>query len=427
MGYQVNTPRGKMSEIRKRNSAAVQPIRFVDDVSDDEREKRKPRQQTLLKAIKQLIPPEHRINVALGALLFVLLLINYSPSISKVFTNIKKGNLRFTAEPLPTVDTVKRILSTWEDNATKIDTLLQPLRGPIPNHLFIVPCDRNYAIEDGKCQPNIDNTIAHYAQVLNNFSQPVTYLTPETCLPLIQNVEPKLADAYEYETFDVNKSYICRIAALYLYGGYFFDSDVEVRVPYVPHPQATFSTAIEASGSGFFQAFLAATPHHPVMQVTLENMVAYYDKALIRPDPLESKAEKDKIFGDDEFKAGLGQEGGGDDEAKQHLDSSYIPDDVQDWNSGPYIDFDYVSKLKEEDPGWNMGTRTLKNAYSSLPSKSRGETAFVQEIHLSEDHAKWYPDITRRESDKCCCNFVVHDPGSNVVHFWSRIVGSAFC
>merc|ERR1712032_102877 len=91
---------------------------------------------------------------------------------------------------------------------------------------------------------------------------------------------------------DINKSNMCRVSALYLYGGYYIDWDVDVRQSLVPSDGVTFITAIEESGNGFFQAFLGATPHHPIMEQTLKNMVSHYEKALIRPSKTDEGAPK---------------------------------------------------------------------------------------------------------------------------------------
>ena len=52
--------------------------------------------------------------------------------------------------------------------------------------------------------------------------------------------------------------------------------DLETINPVVPSAAISFATAEEPAGEGFFQAFLATVPKHPVLKYCLDEMVTFY-------------------------------------------------------------------------------------------------------------------------------------------------------
>jgi hypothetical protein len=93
-----------------------------------------------------------------------------------------------------------------------------------------------------------------------------------------------------HESDGMFKGDICRMVALYQNGGYYFDIDLQVIEPinldrknqyYGNGTYISFATAKEAPGikndKGFFQAFLASTPHHPIMRRALNNTLDYFE------------------------------------------------------------------------------------------------------------------------------------------------------
>jgi len=318
-------------------------------------------------------------------------------------------------ERLSTPKTIEKILSKWKKHAGKEkSTGLIPLPGPIPKQLLLSSCDNSVDVE--KCNLNNENTINKYREAFGAFSSPAITLDDEHCITIINNVEAKLSNPYGAEVSADMKSNICRVAALYLYGGYYFDSDLETLNAFIPSETVTFTSAIEEPETGFFQAFMATTTHHPILEHALQMMVQYYDKAYktytYNTDDKEDE-EKDKDLEDGRFM--LDDMNG----FTAHDNENQIPG---------YINLTYVDTLTKEDPSWHMGTRTLKNAFATMSAKAQGETYIIHEILLDKNgHQNWYPELERRISEKCCCNFAVHDPGTKKVHFWSHRRGTVFC
>jgi mannosyltransferase OCH1-like enzyme len=121
---------------------------------------------------------------------------------------------------------------------------------------------------------NVIKTIAAYREAWNDTDAPYWVLTDEDCARLIYKVRPSLLQWFVNEEHGSHKGDICRAAALYLVGGYYFDVDLRVVEPIIMPPHVTFSTVgIEhnvATVGWFFQAFLAAAPGHVIMTKTLD-------------------------------------------------------------------------------------------------------------------------------------------------------------
>jgi len=79
------------------------------------------------------------------------------------------------------------------------------------------------------------------------------------------------------------RSDLCRLLMLHNIGGYYFDTDVAPIAGFekVLAPGATFvtvrATKKSGGGGGFFQAFVAATPKHPIISRTLRKFKDWYD------------------------------------------------------------------------------------------------------------------------------------------------------
>mmetsp|Transcript_9265 Transcript_9265/g.20853 ORF Transcript_9265/g.20853 Transcript_9265/m.20853 type:complete len:426 (-) Transcript_9265:119-1396(-) len=92
-----------------------------------------------------------------------------------------------------------------------------------------------------------------------------------------------LVSYFDHEKDGRLRSDMCRLAML-RQGGFYFDNDLGVRgdVRQVLHSQTTFVVPEIVRGSfdpnppGFFQAFVAAAPHHPIIEIALRRHVAWY-------------------------------------------------------------------------------------------------------------------------------------------------------
>ena len=106
------------------------------------------------------------------------------------------------------------------------------------------------------------------------------------CQKVISKVEPTLLPHYIHETKGQNKANICRIAALYDKGGYYFDTDMQVVKALDIQRDITFVTPHEAKSTwhdvpGFFNSFLAVLSHHSFFKnfLNLDIFVQYYNSS----------------------------------------------------------------------------------------------------------------------------------------------------
>jgi hypothetical protein len=123
---------------------------------------------------------------------------------------------------------------------------------------------------------NILYTIQKYREYWKEPEAPVEFLDDEACRRYIELAYPDLLQHFNREKKGAYKGDICRIAALYLKGGYYFDVDIRVVEPVPLADNVTFSTAISPSGI-FFQAWLASAPRHVVLQQALDEMLEHYE------------------------------------------------------------------------------------------------------------------------------------------------------
>jgi Glycosyltransferase sugar-binding region containing DXD motif len=106
--------------------------------------------------------------------------------------------------------------------------------------------------------------------------------------------EDELIDFFHREPRGMYKADLCRGTALYETGGLYLDVDVGVRLTPlwdVLQPTTEFATVRVHRQShypgAFFQAFMAATPRHAVIQRYVELFVQYYRGTLqLKPGPL---------------------------------------------------------------------------------------------------------------------------------------------
>jgi len=141
-------------------------------------------------------------------------------------------------------------------------------------------------LESGKPKLYYDNVYATISAYREQWGHPaddgrgggadVDFLDDNACRMVVEEVEPQLTPFFDSETRGDHKADICRIAALYKSGGYYFDMDLKTVNPVVPSAATTFATAEEPGGEGFFQAFLATVPSHPALKYCLDEMVTFY-------------------------------------------------------------------------------------------------------------------------------------------------------
>ena len=107
----------------------------------------------------------------------------------------------------------------------------------------------------------------------------IRFLDDAACREAVQQSEPRLVRHFITEREGKFRADICRVADLYNHGGYYFDVDLRVIQPIKLDSSITFSSVLSGypNWDQFFQAFLAATPGHPVLAQALQIMLDYYE------------------------------------------------------------------------------------------------------------------------------------------------------
>lgn len=133
---------------------------------------------------------------------------------------------------------------------------------------------------------NVNNTIQRYRAAWGRPGARVRFLDDAACRATIHRVEPRLLRWFDDEPQGMYKADVCRLAALYEEGGYYFDLDVGVATPYIVEPGLSFVTVREYpkwGHTGLMQAFLATTPQHPIVKEALLQTLGYYEGRIHLP------------------------------------------------------------------------------------------------------------------------------------------------
>jgi len=216
---------------------------------------------------------------------------------------------------------------------------------------------------------NVQNTIDSYRKLWGINGTEVNFVDDEMCEENIKS-SLKWTDAQILLDYFHNvpkgeyKGDICRVASLYLEGGYYFDVDLQVIEPFVVPPTVSFATVNQPKTNQFFQAFVASTAYHPILKRNLEKMisVALGDITLTKIGPRKATF---------------------------------------------------------------IGPETMKLAFDDVPVKRRGEVLLLEEEHLNNLWGKTYDAIPRQDGVGPSCNWVVHNPRTRKVHFYSRFIGAS--
>eukprot|EP00435_Cladocopium_sp_Y103_P046634 s444_g13.t1 len=124
---------------------------------------------------------------------------------------------------------------------------------------------------------NVKRTVKLFEDITGDAPE-VEMWDDDHCLTALNDMQMKeghaLAFGFRREVEGPIKSDLCRLVMLYNTGGYYFDTDVAplAALQRVLDPRATFVT-VRAQRDGFFQAFVATTPKHPVIKLSLMNLV----------------------------------------------------------------------------------------------------------------------------------------------------------
>jgi hypothetical protein len=131
---------------------------------------------------------------------------------------------------------------------------------------------------------NVKRTIDIYSKAWGEPDTPVWFLSDDHCRRAIIATKPELLLYFNKEQDGSFKADICRVAALYLKGGYYFDVDMEAVQAFVPDSNVSFITAYDETMKRFFQSFLASEPGNRILREALDVMLNYYSQNKLRGD-----------------------------------------------------------------------------------------------------------------------------------------------
>lgn len=108
--------------------------------------------------------------------------------------------------------------------------------------------------------------------------QDVQFGDDSACVAMIKKAHSQqLADFFTEEHDGRYKSDLCRLAQLYLHGGYYLDNDLEpISDVRAEIPPCTSLVSVASSQSGIFQAFLGASIRHPAIELAMNLTLQHY-------------------------------------------------------------------------------------------------------------------------------------------------------
>jgi hypothetical protein len=266
----------------------------------------------------------------------------------------------------------------------------------------------------------------------------VTCMDNVYCARLINFTFPDLLPHFLQEPNGAFKGDICRLAALYLHGGYYFDVDMEVIEPYIagssPFPSPTsliplielssakprqentndvfFVTVWNEPRNAMFQSFMASTPGHPILSTAMDELLEYYKGK--RPH-----LKGTSLLGPITLLEAYRQLTGG-------LDS---------FDNDDFVEFPSMSQSPNLD--LQDDTQRTSSDQTIMASRTVGLTQDEQLVldtsHMLQEaylRPELYGSLSRRDTGpegNGNCNFVVHDASEDIPYFYSRIVGSSNC
>ena len=167
----------------------------------------------------------------------------------------------------------------------------------IPKHIYIIHkfdlCD---VTQPSYEQQHIFREEPYYFQLLTNV-QKIKALNPDfnvTCFDddsafeymLVTRNAPRFAAYFKNETHGMFKADLFRGFLLFFEGGYYYDSDMEPRMPLsrVLEDDTSFSSCIsttEFSADSIFQSYLGATQYNPILKQNLLLWNSYYANGML--------------------------------------------------------------------------------------------------------------------------------------------------
>lgn len=268
---------------------------------------------------------------------------------------------------------------------------------PIPRRLIFVDTRTNTleTKQPERFYNNLQNTIRVFGEAWNQTADEmnVMFITDAPCREYIQEVEPRLLVPYLTEKFGAYKSDICRLAALYRFGGYYTDNDTDFFRAIVPEDHIDFVAPMAIPATYLFtQNLIIVRSGHPVIRSALDSMIEdwYYNPAVMEKFNMTENTFDPKIFYQKEYSDAL----------KQHL----------------------YERLNLSRGDMYMGPLTLKFGYDRVSNITNAW--ILQEIYNGgKKNPLLYPELRRNEGGWGLCNFMVHDNATMTPFFYSRFMG----
>ena len=282
---------------------------------------------------------------------------------------------------------------------------------------------------------NVMNTVNLYRKAWNEPKAPIWFLDDTDCRALVQEAEPGLVIYFDQERKGEFKSDMCRAAALYLQGGYYFDIDMEALEAVQLDPNITFASVIMQDGK-FFQSFMASEPKSPILKHSLRLMREFCDESIqLDNDFISDKGKSLKeIVAIHEHKLQTNVS----DYCSQFV--NFLDEDcgavrlkademsIDNLKSRYRKIFLKLSSNHFLSGSILIGPGSLRKAYDSVVDNSmKRHTFFLHELNLNTMvYQDLYPDLARQQG-RGYCNYVVHDPEEEKAYFFSRMVGVPRC
>ncbi|KAL7558665.1 hypothetical protein ACA910_010040 [Epithemia clementina (nom. ined.)] len=266
--------------------------------------------------------------------------------------------------------------------------------------------------------------------------QALWFLDNAECRQVLQQVDPRLVPYFDDEPRGDYQADLCRAAALYVTGGYYFDVDLRALSPATSTwpSNVTFATVLMLEGpiNAFFQAFWATSPGNPIVYDSLAILWHYYYHHTQQQQPPPPPPNQDRPLQPPES-----SERDFDDHSNILTDAATATalNDMKELGLlGP------IALKAAYDYHMTRRSRRDSNKHSAKDSNVllATEQEQEQEVVLLAEELVTRPEQRRRFSPflgldqyqdhgvGCCCNFLVHN--GRQPFFFSRIVGSGhFC
>lgn len=245
----------------------------------------------------------------------------------------------------------------------------------------------------------------------------VRFLTDEDCIRSLQAMlgpNAPLIKYFQQESAGMYKADICRGAALWETGGIYLDADIGVRMPLFEALQTntTFATSLVHKDSNhlgnFFQAFMAATSGHAILERYLHLFLQHYQGTLTRPikkGPLGvillRQAFDDVVLGD----------------SSAHSSSSTTTTTASKIDK---IDLKSAQNITDKDKHFRLGPKLVDTT-------NLGRIQIWQEILYNPKYMSNVPAPTWGTRRACRFVVVANRQFPLIVPMYSRIEGSRIC